>query len=93
MFKSIYTNSEKREILNERKEKGLSVREICEKYEITVQTFYLWNRKFNDNTESNILSTIPEIQGTNPETENRILRRLYIDLSAHNYELAKFLEK
>lgn len=95
MFRSRYTDEEKKKILEERILNGLSVRATCEKYGITVQTFYLWQRKLNDVPDHRLElePLIPEIQGQTPELENRILRRLYIDLSAHNYELAKFLEK
>lgn len=92
MFKSKYSDAEKYEILNDHKLNGSSVRDVCEKYGITVQTFYLWKRKFQVPEES-VVDTIPEVHGKSPEAENKILRRLYINLSAHNYELAKFLEK
>jgi transposase-like protein len=92
MFKSRYTDPEKCDIIKEHKLNGSSVREVCEKYGITVQTFYLWKRKFQVPEES-VVDTIPEVHGKSPEAENKILRRLYINLSAHNYELAKFLEK
>ncbi len=95
MFKSNYSDSEKREILKERMVMGSSVRAICEKHDITVQTFYTWQRKFRceDQARLNFESIIPETLDSTPEAENRILRRLYIDLSAHNYKLAQFLEK
>jgi len=92
MFRSRFTDLEKREILNERMVNGSSVRAVCEKHGITVPTFYTWQRKLTDSSETD-LESIPDIQGETPEAENRILRRLYVDLSAHNYELAKFLEK
>lgn len=95
MFKSRYSEFEKLEILKERSTNGSSVRAICEKYDITVQTFYSWQRKFGgeEQTQLNFESIITETIGSTPEAENLILRRLYIDLSAHNYKLAQFLEK
>ncbi len=93
MFKSRYSESEKQDIVNDRVVGSLSVREVCEKYDITVQTFYAWQRKLNNRLEDPSGNSIPEIIGQSPDMENIILRRLYINLSAHNYELAKFLEK
>lgn len=96
MYKARYSDSEKQEILKERNTTGISVREICEKYGITVQTFYAWRTRlsiplptFNSEPGMKLKSELP-----NPiEEENKTLRRLYINLSEHNYQLAKFLEK
>ncbi len=96
MYKARYSDSEKQEILKERNATGTSVREICEKYGITVQTFYAWRNRlsiplstFSSDHETQLKSDL-----RNPiEEENRTLRRLYINLSEHNYQLAKFLEK
>ena len=88
MYKSRFSDAQKQEILAERIESNLSVRAICEKHGITNQTFYTWKRRLE-----NPVKLENEVKDAAPEVENRILRRLYIDLSAHNYELAKFLEK
>lgn len=93
MFQSKYNDEQKRSILKEHFVEKLTVRAICEKYDITPPTFYSWRCKFgnqiyleeSDKGEVNYPDDL--------ETENQLLRRLYINLSAHNYELAKFLNK
>lgn len=90
MFKSKYSDSEKRKIVIESVSSKSSVKEICNKYGITAPTYYLWKKKYELNSEDNI-SVEDKFQSI--ESENKILRNLYINLSAHNYELAKFLEK
>lgn len=93
MYKSRFSDTQKQDIVNERINSDLSVREICDKYNITVQTFYIWQRKFfGSSVERTEIPGIEDVQNS-PEAENRLLRRLYIDLSAHNYKLAKFLDK
>ncbi|WP_294669278.1 transposase [uncultured Fluviicola sp.] len=91
MFESKYDDDQKRRILNERVTEKLTVRTICEKYDITPPTFYSWKYKFGNQANYSadpIADSIPDL-----ESENEVLRRLYINLSAHNYELAKFLNK
>jgi len=92
MFTSRFTESEKQDIVNDRITNRMTVRAVCEKYNITAQTFYTWQRRISCIDQSS-LNRFPEIEDQSPEDENKILRRLYIDLSAHNYQLAKFLEK
>lgn len=102
MRSSNFTDEKKRQILNQRNREGITVREICKKHNISIPTYYAWRRNYFD-IESDIPSKdidVPDKLGNNKKTEevdtneeNRTLRRLYINLSAHNYELAKFLEK
>lgn len=91
MFRSRYDDDQKRRILNERVTDKLTIRAICEKYDITPPTFYSWKYKFGNQVNYStdpIADSVPDL-----ESENEVLRRLYINLSAHNYELAKFLNK
>lgn len=89
MFRSRYDDDQKRRILNERVVQKLTVRNICEKYNITPTNYYSWRYKFGNK----ILTEESDDHSDNLETENETLRQLYINLSAHNYELAKFLNK
>lgn len=97
MFQSKYDDAQKGRILTEKVKDGLTVKEICEKYNISVPTYYSWRCKLNKARliELEQLES-PEISiGLNLDlkTENDVLRSLYVNLSAHNYELAKFLKK
>lgn len=93
MRSSNFTEEKKRQILNERDELRLTVKEICKKYRISSPTFYSWKRELG--TIINDESSPDETAAKRPNLESdiKILKRLYINLSAHNYELAKFLEK
>ncbi len=93
MRSSNFTDEKKRQILNERDLEGITVREICKRYRISIPTYYSWKRSLSGIEEKH--SVLIESNGSNQsaESENQTLRRLYINLSAHNYELAKFLEK
>lgn len=90
---SHFTDEKKRQILNEKEHEGITVREICKRYRISIPTFYTWKRNLTG--IERIETSIVDHKRNNPNVENevQILRRLYINLSAHNYELAKFLEK
>lgn len=101
MRSSNFTDEKKRQILIERNREGITVREICKKYKISIPTYYAWRRDYLE-TENHIppqgiiaLEKFEINQKADVATieENKTLRRLYINLSAHNYELAKFLEK
>lgn len=83
MRSSKFDRETKLKILNERKELGISVEEICCKYKISQPTYYNWRRELlsDDNSALEL------------KKENNLLRRLYIDLSEHNYQLAQFLNK
>lgn len=91
MLQSKYDDDQKRRILNERVADRLTVKEICEKYDITPPTFYSWKYKFGNQANYSVDQIVNSM--TDLESENEILKRLYINLSAHNYELAKFLSK
>lgn len=94
MRSSNFTDEKKRQILDERNVEGLTVREVCKRYRISIPTFYSWKRDLSniENDQPSSLSE-PIRKSQDDENENQVLRRLYINLSAHNYELAKFLEK
>jgi transposase-like protein len=93
MFQSKYDDDQKRRILKERVVEKLTVRAICEKYDITPPTFYSWRYKFGNQVRPKEPDNRPINHSDDLETENEVLRQLYINLSAHNYELAKFLNK
>lgn len=89
MRTSKFSRKEKLNILFEQHESEMSVEEICAKYKISTPTFYNWKRELATSNDLDIHShNLKELQG-----ENRTLRRLYIDLSEHNYQLAQFLNK
>lgn len=91
MRTSNFTLEEQNHILNEKAMHGTTVRDICKKYGISVPTYYLWKRKLS--MPQNISFDQMDRNSPSQENEIKVLRRLYINLSAHNYELAKFLEK
>ncbi len=91
MRTSNFTLEEQNHILNEKAMYGTTVREICKKYGISVPTYYLWKRKLS--MPQDITMDHTDRNSPSQENEIKVLRRLYINLSAHNYELAKFLEK
>ena len=84
MRKSKFNLEDKISILNEREQFNLTIEEICVKHKISQPTYYNWKRE----TEKRIILSSDT---TDLKTENRTLRKLYIDLSEHNYQLAKFL--
>lgn len=92
MRSSNFTLEKKKQILNEKILEGISVQEVCKRYRITAPTYYSWRRKIMI-SEINTIPVNENQKNTSPENENQILRKLYINLSAHNYELAKFLDK
>lgn len=95
MRQSNFTDEMKHKIILEQLHKNLTVKEICNQYNITPGTFYVWKRALSNSALSNPIDKTENSRKkiVNPEEENITLRRLYINLSAHNYELAKFLEK
>ena len=89
MRTSRFSNEEKLKILVEQEFEKTSVEEVCVKYGISVPTFYSWKRELAHSAELDAQShNVVELQ-----KENNTLRRLYIDLSEHNYQLAQFLNK
>lgn len=89
MRKSKFTNDEKIEILKEKEHTNQSIEEICVKYGISFATFYNWKRELLNRNVEIMVSMEPEVL----KKENTTLRNLYINLSEHNYQLAKFLSK
>lgn len=94
MRKSEYTDDDKHRIITEIEFSQESIVKACDKNRISIATYYKWKKdlgaKFNEK------SKISLEQGSEENflvQENSTLRRLYINLSAHNYELAQFLEK
>jgi len=94
MRTSKFSDERKRKIILEKDQDGLTVQQICSRYKISVNTFYLWRKELIKNVADSVPAEILDRQvEANLDSENKILRRLYINLSAHNYELAKFLER
>lgn len=92
MRRSKFNDDIKRSILLEKIQEGFTVQEICNKYHISPCTYHIWKRELESTMN---LCAVPKTSKSNKEeslqNENKTLRRLYINLSAHNYELAKFL--
>ena len=89
MRTSKFTKEAKTKILIEKEQSNMTVEEICSKYGISTPTFYSWKREMSNIFEHEVVQhNMGELQ-----KENHTLRRLYIDLSEHNYQLAQFLEK
>ena len=93
MRKSKFSDDRRRQIILEKEQDRLTVQEVCKRYKISVNTFYLWKRMLCNNVDDLESSTRDSLVSDSMDSENKTLRRLYINLSAHNYELAKFLEK
>ncbi len=87
MNKSRFSKEEKLSILGEKELLSLSVEEICVKHRISIPTYYNWKRALKPNL------TNASVQPVDLNIENKTLRRLYIDLSEHNYQLAQFLNQ
>lgn len=88
MNKSRFTTEEKLRILQEKEILQISIEELCVRYRISQPTYYNWKREL-----SNKLNAPSTKHPEDLVTENMTLRRLYIDLSEHNYKLAQFLSK
>ena len=91
---SKFSEDDKRSIVEEQLNNQITVAEICSKYKISINTFYIWKRKLEGENKIDYIVKEAALEDENQIiTENKTLRKLYINLSAHNYELAKFLEK
>lgn len=89
MRKSKFSTDDKLRILTEQEAEEMSIEEICVKYGISLPTFYSWKRELAFRSEM-------KSEGSNVQdlrNEIHTLRRLYIDLSEHNYQLAQFLNQ
>lgn len=93
MRKSKFTDDRKRKIIQERDDEGLTVEQICRRYKISLNTFYLWRRELFPESPLTIQEPQLVTQDEVDETELRVMKRLYLNLSAQNYELAKILVK
>lgn len=94
MRKSQYSDQDKFEIINDIITSSKSINEGCIQHKISIATYYAWKRQLkNEFKHISSLPTKPENEEKLLKTENSTLRKLYINLSAHNYELAQFLEK
>ena len=82
MRRSKFNKETKLKILKEKELFDISVEELCVKHKISQPTYYNWRREL-----------LTESTETDLQQENKILRRLYIDLSEHNYQLAQFLNQ
>jgi len=88
MRKSKFTKEEKAQILTEGINSRMSIADICAKHGISIATYYTWKRKIPVNPALEIEQCSSELK-----QQNRTLRKLYIDLSEHNYQLAQFLSQ
>ena len=87
---SKFSEKQKIDILKEKEDQNMTIASLCKKYDISVATYYLWKRKANsENMYREILSV--NNRELSIRDENITLRKLYINLSEHNYQLAKFL--
>ena len=85
MRESKFTKEQKVNILKEIKESNLTLKKVCDKHGISISTVYTWKREMeNEQWE-------PKLVEETDSTEK--LKRLYISLSQHNYELSKLLIK
>ena len=89
MRKSKFTKEVKIEILLEKENTNKNDEEIFGEDGISFPTYYNWKRELF-NQDSNDSRTLEPVD---LKKENLILRNLYINLSEHNYQLAKFLSK
>lgn len=93
MKKLHYSEKEKAKILKQKEELGITAEELCAIYKISIATYYNWknNDEYSKNKENH--RTTAEQNPIELKRENKTLRHLYINLSEHNYQLAKFLNK
>lgn len=87
---SKFSQEQKLKIISESEKQGMTVQDVCHRYDITVGTFYRWKKTISPTTtESQQEKNKSAI--SNESIEINTLKKLYISLSAHNYELAQFL--
>lgn len=87
MNRSRFSKEEKLKILGEKELDNISVEEVCVRYRISMPTYYNWKRELKHKSQTTFKLD------PSSKIENQTLRRLYFDLSEHNYQLAKFLNK
>lgn len=94
MRKSEYTDNDKLKIVSEIESTPESIIKACDRKGISIATYYKWKKLLSPNhTGTTKISSERSSDESILVEENSTLRRLYINLSAHNYELAQFLEK
>ena len=86
MKKSRFTENQIIAILKEQ-ERGLKVKEICRKYEISDATFYNWKSKYGG-MDVNQLQKLKQM-----EAELGQYKRMYAELAHENYALKNLIEK
>lgn len=92
MRTSEYSEEDKKNIVNVIMNSTESIIKACKKQKISVATYYQWKRQMDLKLLENITAPKQEkMEDKSLVEENSTLRKLYINLSAHNYELAKFL--
>ncbi|WP_037350261.1 IS66 family insertion sequence element accessory protein TnpA [Saprospira grandis] len=79
MPKNNFTKKQKLAILAEQ-DSGLSIADLCKKYQISSSTFYKWKRAKEEETDDKE-RLIKEL-----EAQNARLKKMYADLSS-NYEI------
>jgi putative transposase len=86
MKKTRFTESQIMAVLKE-VESGLTVTEVCRKHGVSDATYYLWRKKFDGMTESD-LKRLRQL-----EEENRRLKHMYAELSLDHHVLKDIVEK
>ena len=94
MRKSEYTDNDKLKIVSEIESTQDSIIKACNRNGISIATYYKWKKLLRANlSETSLISSEQSSDESILVEENSTLRKLYINLSAHNYELAQFLDK
>lgn len=86
MKKARFTETQIVAILKEA-DSGMSVKELCRKYEISDATYYNWKSKYGG-MEASDLKRMKEL-----ERELSQLKRMYADMALENRSLRDLIEK
>lgn len=87
---SKFSHEEKLKIISESEKQANTIQSTCHKYGITAGTLYTWKKTISPIQTESQQEKITSAD-SNDSLEINTLKKLYISLSAHNYELAKFL--
>ena len=93
MRESKYTKQEKVQILREKENSDMTIKQVCDKHGISISTYYVWQREINSEENKKLDLNSSQDPKSELESENTNLKMLYISLSEHNYELSKLLIK
>jgi putative transposase len=86
MKKTRFTESQILAVIKE-VETGKTVSEVCRKHGVSDATYYLWRKKYDGMTESE-LKRLRQL-----EEENRRLKHMYAELSMDHHILKDIVEK